>query len=190
MRVPQNALDNPFVLPMLGLLVESPRHQYALLRELRSRYPFLPAKTSTIYTLVRSLAQRGFVDLEEADGTERQQVRLTDAGFADFRERVETQLITGDPNVDPKFMIALAYIGVLAPKRAAGLLRDRANHLRSDRQALTETLERPGVQELHMIEAHFLASRLRHDATWLTHLAERIETGELDWPAPPSKIKV
>jgi len=34
-----------------------------------------------------------------------------------------------------------------------------------------------------MIEAHFLASRLRHDATWLTRLAERIENGDLELTA-------
>lgn len=185
--MPQNALDNRLVLPMLGLLVEHPRHQYALLRDLRERYPFLQAKTSTVYTLVRSLARHRLVDLvAAAAGSERQQVRLTDAGFADFRERVENQLAESDPNIDPKFMIALAYVGVLGPERAAGLLRDRAARLRSDRLALTGSLDRADLQEVRMIEVHFLVSRLRHDAAWLAGLAERIDDGQLDWPAPPA----
>ncbi|WP_344859552.1 PadR family transcriptional regulator [Amycolatopsis ultiminotia] len=176
--MPQNALDNPLVLPMLGLLVESPRHQYALLRELRTRYAFLPVKTATVYTLVQSLAQEGLVSVAETG--ERQQVTLTEAGLADFRARVERQLAESDPNADARFLIALAYLGVLPRDRAVGLLRERADGLRADRQALTATIERAGVEELHMIEAHFLASRLRHDATWLARLAGRLEAGELD----------
>ncbi|MBB4685689.1 PadR family transcriptional regulator [Amycolatopsis jiangsuensis] len=176
--MPQNALDNPLVLPMLGLLVESPRHQYALLRELRTRYAFLPVKTATVYTLVQTLARQGLVAVAEED--ERPEVSLTEAGFADFRERVERQLSESDPNVGARFVIALAYVGVLPRERAVRLLRDRADALRADRRALAETIGKAGLAELQMVEAHFLESRLRHDAGWLTRLATRLEAGELD----------
>ncbi|MCP2258128.1 DNA-binding transcriptional regulator, PadR family [Streptoalloteichus tenebrarius] len=178
-------MDNPLVLPMLGLLAESPRHQYALLTELRARYAVLRAKTSTVYTLVRTLARHGLVTLDEAaDTAERQEVRLTQAGLDELRRRVEAHLLDGDPNADPKFMIALAYLGALAPARAVELLRERARNLRADLRSVTDVLDRPDLRELHMIEAHFLASRLRHDAAWLTRLADRIETGDLEWPTP------
>lgn len=182
--MPQNALNNPLVLPILGLLIERPRHQYDILRELRARYPFLQAKTATVYTLVHSLVERGLLTWDDAaaEGTHRSHACLTSAGLTALRDRVERHLQEADPNVDPKFAIALAYLGVLPPKRASTLLHARAEQLRSDREGLEESLNRPELQELHMIEAHFLSSRLEHDCAWLTRLATRIETGQLNWP--------
>ncbi|WP_255951810.1 PadR family transcriptional regulator [Streptomyces odontomachi] len=177
--MPQNALDNPLVLPMLGLLAERPCHQYALLSQLRVRYPVLRPKTSTVYTLVGSLQRAGLVEL--ADG-ERAEARLTEAGFTELKRRVAHDLSETDPNADPRFLIALAYLGALGPERATALVRDRAQRLRADRRALTRTLDRLDAPELHMIEAHFLAARLDHDAAWLRRLADRIDRGELGWP--------
>lgn len=191
--MPQNALDNPLVLPMLGLLVEQPRHQYGVLSELRLRYPFLHTKTSTVYTLVRSLVGHGLVDIDDTTtGSEPPRVSLTQTGVAELRRRVERHLLDSDPSVDPRFMIALAYLGVLTPRRAIDLLRERAADLRSNREALTESLHRADVSELHMVEVHFMASRLEHDAAWLTRLAARIESGELDWFAgrAPARSRV
>ena len=37
--MPKSALDNPLILPILGLLVERPRHPYAVFAELRRRFP-------------------------------------------------------------------------------------------------------------------------------------------------------
>ncbi|KAA9158733.1 hypothetical protein FPZ12_021980 [Amycolatopsis acidicola] len=175
--MPQNAMDNPLVLPMLGLLAESPRQQYALFAELRDRYAFLRVKTSTVYTLVGSLERNGLAAL---DGE--QEVSLTREGIAELRRRVEAHLREADPNADPKFAIALAYLGILPPGDAAALLRERAQALKADARAADEVLRESGVAELHMIEGHFLASRLRHDATWLNRLAGRIESGDLAWP--------
>ena len=182
--MPQNALSNPLVLPILGLLVEQPRHQYGVLSELRLRYPFLHAKTSTVYTLVQSLLGNGLVALDNtAEGSTPTQVTLTPAGVTELRQRVERHLLDTDPSVDPRFMIALAYLGILTPRRAIDVLRERAAELRSSRDALTDSLNRPDIRELHMIEVHFAASRLEHDATWLTRLAQRIKNSELDWPS-------
>lgn len=168
-------MDNPLVLPMLGLLAESPRHQYALFAELRDRYAFLRVKTSTVYTLVGTLERRGLVELDET-------VTLTKAGLAELARRVEAHLLEADPNADPKFAIALAYLGVLPREHAAVLLRERAGKLKEDLRATSEVLRRSGVAELHMIEGHFLASRLRHDVAWLNRVADRIDRSELNWP--------
>lgn len=58
------ATDSPLVLPLLGLLLEHPRHQYALLAELRDRYG-LRVRTGSVYTLVGSLRDAGWI--EQAD---------------------------------------------------------------------------------------------------------------------------
>lgn len=119
---------------------------------------------------------------DPAGGSERAEVSLTSEGLAELRRRIERQLLECDPDADPKFMIALAYLGALTPGRATYLLRERAQHLQVRIQELTDTLNRTDVPELHMIEVHFLTSRLEHDAAWLTRLAERIRNGELNWP--------
>lgn len=181
--MPQNALDNPLVLPILGLLVEQPRHQYALLSELRQRYPFLRAKTSTVYTLVQTLVGHGLVVVDaKPEGSARPQATLTPAGVAELRQRVERHLLDADPSVDPRFMIALAYLGILTRRRATEVLQERATQLCANREALNEVLERPEMEELHMVEVYFALSRLEHDAKWLTRLARRVENGELHWP--------
>jgi DNA-binding PadR family transcriptional regulator len=181
--MPQNALDNPLVLPILGLLVEQPRHQYALLRDLRVRYPFLRAKTSTVYTLVASLERGGLVAVDSAGPQERQPVSLTARGFGEFQGMVERQFRDADPSGDPRFLIALAYLGALGRERAALLLRGRAEDLRDEHKHSAALLAGTDVSELHMIEVHFLAARFTHDAAWLDAVADRIDRGELAWPA-------
>ena len=59
--MPKNALDNPLVLPILGLLVEQPRHAYAVFSEVRSRYGYLEVRNATVYTLLDRLTAEGWV---------------------------------------------------------------------------------------------------------------------------------
>src|SRR3954449_8906196 len=102
--MPKNALDNPLVLPILGLLIEQPRHAYAVFAELRRRYEYLDVLNATVYTLVRTLTEAGWI---EADGTGRQSdLRATREGAVALAERVATQLRETDLTGGPAFMTA------------------------------------------------------------------------------------
>jgi DNA-binding PadR family transcriptional regulator len=178
--VPKNALDNPLVLPILGLLIEQPRHAYALFAELRRRYDYLDVRNATVYTLVETLTGAGWI---EADDTGRQPgLHATRKGIAALSHRVATQLSEADLTGGPAFMTALAYLGILPRDQAVTVLRERVARIRTQRQLLADAIRDADLPEVHMIEIHYLTARLNHDAKWLARTANRVEAGELGWP--------
>ncbi len=178
--MPKNALDNPLVLPILGLLVERPRHPYAVFAELRRRYPYLKVRNSTVYTLLHTLGTAGWI--EPSEGEDRDAVTTTTAGAAALAHQVQTQLDAGDLAGGPMFLAALAYLAILPPPQAAHLLRTRADHLDAERERLQESMDSAQTLEIHMIEVRYLLERLTHDTVWLRNTAERIDTSSLTWP--------
>lgn len=180
--MPQTALDNPLVIAILGLLVEEDRHQYAVLSEVRSRYPFLRAKTGSVYTLIANLARRGLVEIRTTKKSDRPRVRITAGGVRELSGQVEEHLRHADTTGDQRFLIALAYLGILEPERAVEVLDERAKHLAATRADLVATLDAADGPELHVIEGHFVASRLDHDRRFFATLAQRVRTRDLPWP--------
>lgn len=178
--MPKSALDNPLILPILGLLAEQPRHPYAVFAELRRRYCFLQARNATVYTLIETLKAVGWI--ETRDAGEHETLHPTRAGSGALAERVEAEVRGGDLTGGQSSVAALAYLSILSPRRAAEALRARATAVGDEAQRLQEALDGAEVAEIHMIEVHYLLSRLRHDTQWLAGTAHRIETGELAWP--------
>jgi DNA-binding PadR family transcriptional regulator len=178
--VPKSALDNPLILPILGLLVERPRHPYAVFAGLRRRYPYLHVRNATVYTLLDTLKAVRWIEAREDAGHE--SLHVTGSGAAALAERVEGEVRGGDLTGGPSYMTALAYLSIMTPERAADALHARASELADEVQRLQETLDRTGPPEVHMIEAHYLLARLQHDREWLTATARRIQARELAWP--------
>lgn len=177
--MPKNALDNPLVLPILGLLVEQPRHPYALFSELRTRYGYLQVRNATVYTLLERLAAEGWV--AGADGDERAVLTTTESGATALADRVRQQLGQADVTGGPAFVAALAYLGILPSPEAAAVLGRRVELVGEEIGRLEQAIEDSAEPELHMIEAYYLLARLRHDVDWLASTARRIETGKLKW---------
>jgi DNA-binding PadR family transcriptional regulator len=178
--VPKSAVDNPLVLPILGLLIEQPRHPYAVFAEIRRRYPFLRARNATVYTLIEALKALGWVSTGEVGGHE--PLHPTSAGAAALADRVEAEVRGGDLTGGPSSVAALAYLAIMPPGRAVEALQARATAVGEEARRLQAVLDEAGTAEIHMIEVHYLLSRLRHDRQWLTATAQRIRTGELTWP--------
>ncbi|MCX4098161.1 PadR family transcriptional regulator [Nocardia sp. alder85J] len=178
--MPKNALDNPLVLPLLGLLVERPRHAYALFSELRQRYDYLRVRNATVYTLLERLTAEGWIAATEGD--ERATLTVTESGVATLADQVRRQIGTADPTGGPAFVTALAYLGILPREEAAELLTRRRKLVAAECRRLERILEDISGPEVHMIEAHYLLSRLRHDAGWLDRTARRIRNGDPPWP--------
>lgn len=82
----------------------------------------------------------------------------------------------------PSYMAALAYLSIMPPGRAALALHARATVIADEARRLQGVLDRAGAPEVHMIEVHYLLTRLQHDRQWLIATARRMETGELAWP--------
>jgi len=179
--VPTNALANPLVLPMLGLLAERPRHAYALFSELRERYAYLAVRNATVYTLLNTLAEAGWIGPAPGEA-DRQAFQLTSDGRSALAQRVERELSDGALGDRTAFMTALAYLGILAPTAAATALRSRAERIDHERGRLARALE-AAIPELHMIEAHFYRDQLDHEQAWLEATIRRIRSGALTWPS-------
>lgn len=179
--MPTNALANPLVLPIIGLLAERPRHAYAIFGELRARYAFLGVRNATVYTLLNTLTGVGWVDARSR-GADRQEFSLTASGRQALADRVDRELREADLANGTAFLTALAYLGILAPAAAADALRDRAERIRREEERLDRALDEADAPELHMIEAHCYRDRLRHDRNWLDATIRRIRSGSLAWP--------
>lgn len=180
--MPTNALANPLVLPILGLLAEQPRHAYALFSELRSRYAYMAVRNSTVYTLLNTLVETGWLR-SRSTGAERQEFLLTSSGRRALAERVEHEIQDGALGDRTAFMTALAYLGILTPDAAAAALRSRADRIQQAEEHIVHALdEATTIPELHMIETHFYRDQLHHEHDWLEATIQRIHSGALAWP--------
>ncbi len=178
--MPKSALDNPLLLPILGLLIEQPRHPYAIFAELRHRYPYLRVRNATVYTLLETLKTLQWAETEQ--DAEHEVLSATAAGSAALAERVEGEIRGGDLTGGSSYMTALAYLSIMPPERAALALRARATAVADETRRLRAALDEARASEVHMIEVHYLLARLDHDRQWLAVTARRIETGDLSWP--------
>ena len=141
--MPKSALDNPLILPILGLLAERPRHPYAVFGELRRRYPYLQVRNATVYTLLDTLKAVRWIEARENGGHE--SLHATGPGAAALAERVEGEVRGGDLTGGPSYMTALAYLSIMTPERAADALSARASALADEVQRLRETLDQTGA---------------------------------------------
>ncbi|GAA3975236.1 PadR family transcriptional regulator [Actinomadura viridis] len=183
--MPLTAVDNPLTLRLLGLLVEQPMHPYALAVALNERYPYLHAKNGSVYTLVRSMAEAGWVAPTGVEQMGNRPARtvyaLTDQGWDVFQERVRRQIREAKVTTSA-FVDALAYLGALDRAEAPRVLRGRLESL-AERIAELEGASDPGLPEITMIEVGFVLHQLRAEAEWIRALIARIDLGELAWPA-------
>ncbi|MCX5070131.1 PadR family transcriptional regulator [Micromonospora lupini] len=178
--MPTNALVNPLVLPILGLLVEQPRHPYGVFSELRHRYEYLRVRSATIYTLLNTLSRAGWV--EAAEQQDPPVLSTTEAGREALAERVTTGLRSSALSGDTTFMTALAYIGILGPNEAIDMLQARLDRIRTEQERVGDILDQSDALHLHMIEAHYYLDRLRNDAAWIENTIGQIEDETLAWP--------
>jgi DNA-binding PadR family transcriptional regulator len=126
--LPKSALDNPLVLPILGLLVEQPRHSDAVFAELRRRYLYLQVRNATVYTLLETLTTVRWIEARQ-DG-DHESWRTTGAGAAALSERVEAEVRSGDLTGGPSYMAALAYLSIMPSERAQPHLPTRLSAFR------------------------------------------------------------
>ncbi|MBB4703140.1 PadR family transcriptional regulator [Sphaerisporangium siamense] len=182
--MPSTAVDNPLILRLLGLLVEQPKHQYALAVALNDRYPYLNAKSGSVYTLVRSLEAAGWVAPTGVEQMGNRPARtvyaLTDQGWEVFKERVRRQIREAKVTTSA-FVDALAYLGALDRDEAPHVLRERQESL-VERIAELAQAGDPDLPEITMIEVDFVMHQLRAEAEWIRDLIARIDNGELAWP--------
>ncbi len=180
--MPRDALDNPLVLPLLGLLIEQPAHPYELTQRLADRYPSLDVKRSSVTTLVGSLARAGLVTAQRPRRVARRPARttyhLTEAGYTRVRRRVAEDLVSARTGTTA-FVLALSYIGLLPIKTAAAALRQRLPLLEAE---LTIASTPRTVPEYQMLEVDYWRQMLRAEIAWIGGLIGRLDDNTIAWP--------
>ncbi|ABG96432.1 MULTISPECIES: PadR family transcriptional regulator [Rhodococcus] len=193
--MPARALDNPLVLPVLGLLLESPMHPYQLevtLRE-RSEEGQWPLNRGSLNNVVAALAAAGWIEEHERAQREGRPARtvyaLTEAGHAELVRRLDLQIRSAAREFSP-FFAAISYLGALGREGAVDALTERAERLtariESDQERLTRALD-DGVPALFVVEADYALHAARGELAWIASTISDIHAGHLTWPAPQTK---
>ena len=191
--MPGRVLDNPLVLPVLGLLLESPMHPYQMevtLRE-RSEEGQWPLNRGSLNNVVAALAAAGWIEEHERAQREGRPARtvyaLTDAGRTELVSRLDVQIRSAAREFSP-FFAAISYLGTLGREGAVDALTERAQRLtariESDQDKLTRALN-DGVPALFVVEADYALHTARAELDWIASTIASIRDGRLAWPAPP-----
>ncbi|HEY8471784.1 MAG TPA: helix-turn-helix transcriptional regulator [Natronosporangium sp.] len=173
-------------LAVLALLSTQPRHPYDIHRLLiETGKVFVTGLPRSLYHAVTRLEQAGLI---EPVGTQRQAGRpertvyaLTAAGRDEVRRRVEVLLATPTADADVTYA-ALSFIAVLGREQAVAALESRAAALTAAIGRLEADLAGAAdVPPLLLIESEYELARMRAERDWMTDLANRIESGRLEW---------
>lgn len=173
-------------LAVLALLSTGPRHPYDIHRLLvETGKVFVTGLPRSLYHAVSKLEQAGLI---EPVGTQRQAGRpertvyaLTAAGRDEARRRVEMLLATPTADAGTTYA-ALSFIAVLEREQAVAALRARAEALAASVERLAADLaSATGVKPLLLIESEYELVRLRAEHDWMSGVADRIDSGRLEW---------
>ena len=128
------AVGNPLALTVLAYLSRGPMHPYDLSRTLRENGDARSVKFThgSLYTVVRNLAQAGFIAAQgtsrEGQRPERTVYALTEAGRSELNSWLRD--LIAEPEYEyPQFVTALSLLGALHPDDAVALLRRRLTRL-------------------------------------------------------------
>ena len=160
----RNPRTNPLALAVLACLYEEPMHPYEVAQTLRTRakHESIRLNYGSLYSVVESLEQRGFIEATETvrhgRRPERTVYALTSNGERELFDWL-SELVTTPVKEYLQFEAALSLLPVLPPEDATALLRQRAQLLEvmlaSDR-ARGAAVEQEGVPRLFMLELDYL----------------------------------
>ncbi|MBV6756575.1 PadR family transcriptional regulator [Rhodococcus opacus] len=188
--MPGRVLDNPLVLPVLGLLLESPMHPYQVETTLRERSEDgqWPLNRGSLNNVVAALAAAGWIEEHERAQREGRPARtvyaLTDAGRTELVSRLDVQIRSAAREFSP-FFAAISYLGALGREGAVDALTERAQRLtariESDHAKYTRALG-DGVPALFVVEADYALHAARSELDWIASTIASIRDGSLVWP--------
>jgi DNA-binding PadR family transcriptional regulator len=182
-------VTNPLALSVLATLNEGPMHPYEIARLLRHRGKdqSIKIRYGSLYTVVQSLENQGFVT---AEGTaragrrpERTVYRLTDDGREELEDRLR-ELVSEPAKEYPLFEAALSLVGVLPPDEVIGLLTERLRllevELASARAALHELTAEQRLPRIFLIESEYGLAIKQAETDWVRGLIQELTDGTLD----------
>jgi DNA-binding PadR family transcriptional regulator len=184
----------PLAVAALGLLLERPMHPYEMVQLLlaRSEDRLVKVRPGSLYHVVDRLAADGLVrpvGTERAGNRpERTTYAITEAGADAIGDWVRTALSTADPEY-PRFPLALGEAHNLPRREVVPRLRRRVTALRGLDAQIAEgerVVTAKSLPEAFWMDLPYTRALLAAEIDHLTRLADRIESGDLDWPDPPA----
>lgn len=183
------AVGNPLALAVLAYLSRGPMHPYDLSRTLRENGDARSVKFThgSLYTVVRNLAQAGFIAAQgtsrEGQRPERTVYALTEAGRSELNSWLRD--LIAEPGYEyPQFVTALSLLGALHPDDAVALLRRRLVRLReiqAQTQSLNEATLAAGVHPLFQVEEDYRLALLDAEIGFVERLIGRISNPVDGW---------
>jgi DNA-binding PadR family transcriptional regulator len=180
--------SNPLALAVLAQLWEQPQHPYEVASTLRARRKDASVKLNygSLYTVVDSLEQHGFIEaleaLRQGGRPERTVYGLTDAGRAELHSWLR-DLIEQPVKEYPQFEAGVSLIGIIDPDQVVVLLRQRGTLLRQELDVLGETTEMlasQGLPALSWIELSYRMAMTLAELTWVEQFVDAVANNAID----------
>jgi len=158
---------------VLGLLAECPRHGYDLDRVIDQRgyREWTSLAFSSIYYVLKRLADRGLIEPAAQSEGRRTVFQLTDAGDQELREAAAERISRPDPPSASALPALGAYAHLDDPALLAAL-RQRIDALNSQIAWLRQAREATDVEHAHVVFDYELA-RHEADLVWAQDLIDR-----------------
>ncbi|MDN3359121.1 PadR family transcriptional regulator [Actinomadura sp. DC4] len=182
-------MTSPLALSVLATLSEGPTHPYEIARLLKRRGKDQSVKIryGSLYTVVQSLEDQGFVT---AEGTakpgrrpERTVYRLTGDGRDELHDRLR-ELISEPAKEYPLFEAALSLIGVLPPDDVIALLTERLRMLEVElagtRATLHELIVEQRLPRLFLVESEYSLAMKQAETDWVRGMIAELTDGSLE----------
>jgi DNA-binding PadR family transcriptional regulator len=179
--------SNPLALAVLSCLSERPMHPYEISTTLRSRGKEQSIKLNygSLYSVVESLQKAGLITaretIREGRRPERTVYEITEAGTAEMEDWL-SELLSTPGREFTSLEAGLSLMPTLPPDDAAMLLAKRAQALRIERHTLEAMFAEAAdleLPELFLVESRFRQAMLLAELTFVTELAEAIQSGAL-----------
>jgi DNA-binding PadR family transcriptional regulator len=148
--------SNPLALAVLALLFERPMHPYEMAATLKQRHKgdSIKIRYGSLYTVIGSLAKRGFIAAKETSREGKRPERtvyvLTPPGYDELRAWMQDILRDPVPEY-PQFVAGLSLLPVLPPEEAVTLLRHRALRLSAEAKRIEAHLAELAEQEIPVL---------------------------------------
>lgn len=187
--MPSRMLENPLVLPILGLLAERSMHPYLIEMTLRERSPSngWPVNRGSLNSVVSALNTAGWVEKAPAEegtpASTRTVYALTSSGFEELGRRVVVQIRDTAPEFS-RFLGAAGYLGAVERAAALDALDARLRSLEESIAALTQSYDAAladGLPRLTMIETEGALQARAAERDWVESVLLDIRSGELEW---------
>jgi DNA-binding PadR family transcriptional regulator len=180
--MPRRKIKNPLALAVLALLTEQPRHPYDMGRIMKERRKeqSINLNYGSLYMVVEQLTKVGFIKAEEtirdASRPERTVYALTDAGRTELYDWMR-ELISIPSKEFYTFEAGLALIGVLSPKEALSLLKQRFERLVAHTHETHQQIESAlasGLDPAFLVELEYRLTLEEAEQHYVERLIERM----------------